>query len=55
MKRLCHLVRGLITGVLQCEVHHGVLEGAAHVELKGDVVHTLQFGNKGINNQYQTE
>lgn len=46
---LSHLVRGLIAGVLQCQVHHGVLEGAAHVELKGDVVHTLQFGQKGRN------
>lgn len=47
---LSHLVRGLIAGVLQCQVHHGVLEGAAHVEFKGDVVHTLQFGQKGRNN-----
>lgn len=39
---LSHLVCSLITGILQCKVHHGVLEGTAHVELKGDVVHTLQ-------------
>lgn len=36
-----HLVCGLITGILQRKVHHSVLEGAAHVELQGDVVHTL--------------
>ncbi len=52
---LSHLIRGLITGVLQCQVHHGVLEGAAHVELKGDVVHTLQIGKEGRINQYQAE
>lgn len=37
-----HLVGGLIAGVLQRQVHHGVLEGAAHVELQGDVVDTLR-------------
>lgn len=37
-----HLVHGLVTGVLQGQVHHGVLEGATHVELQGDVVDTLQ-------------
>lgn len=50
--RICsfpHLVHGLITGVLQREVHHGVLEGAAHVELKGDVVHSLRCREEGRN------
>ena len=42
-----HLVSGLITGILKCEVHHGVLEGATHVKLKGDVIHTLQWGKRG--------
>lgn len=41
-----HLVHGLIAGVLQGQVHHGVLQGTAHIELKGNVVHTLQFGRK---------
>lgn len=36
-----HLVDGLVTGVLQRQVHHGVLQCAAHVELQGEVVHTL--------------
>lgn len=50
------LVHGFITGILQCQVHHGVLESAAHVELKGDVVHTLRFGEKrGGANHYRTE
>ena len=43
-----HLVGGLITGVLQGQVHHGVLQSAAHVELQGDVVHTLGVEEKGI-------
>lgn len=30
---LSHLVRGLIACVLQCQVHHSVLESAPHVEL----------------------
>ncbi len=47
---LSHLIRGLITGILQGQVHHGVLECTAHVELKGDVVHALQFGRKARNN-----
>lgn len=42
-----HLVSGLITGILKRKVHHGVLESAAHVELKGDVVHALQWGKRG--------
>lgn len=37
-----HLVGGLIAGVLQRQVHHGVLECAAHVELQGDVVDALR-------------
>lgn len=41
-----YLVHGFVTGVLQRKVHHGVLEGAAHVELKGDVVNTLQIGKE---------
>ena len=38
---LSHLVDGLVTGVLQPQVNHGVLEGSAHVELQGEVVHPL--------------
>lgn len=37
-----HLIGGLIAGVLQRQVHHGVLKCAAHVELQGDVVDTLR-------------
>lgn len=29
-----HLVHSLITSVLQSQVHHGVLQSAAHVELQ---------------------
>lgn len=39
---LLHLVCGLITGVLQSQVNHGVLQSAAHVKLQGEVVDTLQ-------------
>ena len=37
-----HLVYGLITSVLQGQVHHSVLQGATHIKLQGDVVHTLR-------------
>lgn len=37
-----HLVGGLVAGVLQRQVHHGVLKCAAHVELQGDVVDALK-------------
>lgn len=36
-----HLVNGFIAGVLQAQVHHRVLQGAAHVELQGQVINTL--------------
>lgn len=38
---LPHLIGGLITGVLQGQVHHGVLQCASHVELQGQVVDPL--------------
>lgn len=38
---LPHLVCGFITGVLQGQVNHGVLQSPAHVELQGEVVDTL--------------
>lgn len=37
-----YLIGGLITGVLQRQVHHGVLQSPAHVELQRQVVHALQ-------------
>lgn len=40
---ISHLVGGFITGVLQSQIHHGVLQSAAHVELQREVVHTLQM------------
>lgn len=36
-----HLVNGFITSILQAQVHHGVLQSAAHVELQGQVVNAL--------------
>lgn len=36
-----HLVDGLIAGVLQPQVDHGVLQRPAHVELQGQVIHPL--------------
>lgn len=42
-----HLVYGLITSVLQGQVHHSVLQGATHIKLQGDVVHTLRTGEEG--------
>lgn len=38
---ISHLVGGLIAGALQGQIHHGVLQGSAHVELQREVVHTL--------------
>ena len=38
---LTDLVHGLVAGALDAEVDHGVGEGPAHVELQGQVVHTL--------------
>lgn len=39
---MLHLIGGLIAGVLQGEVDHGVLQSPAHVELQGQVVDALQ-------------
>lgn len=36
-----YLVDGFVAGVLQTQVDHGVLQCAAHVELQGQVVHSL--------------
>ena len=36
-----YLVHGFIAGSLNAEVDHGVGEAPAHVELQGEVVHTL--------------
>ena len=43
-----HLVGGLIAGILQSQVDRGVLQRAPHVELQGDVVHTLGIEEIGI-------
>lgn len=37
-----HLVCGFIAGILQGQVHHGVLQSTAHVKLQGEVVDALQ-------------
>lgn len=41
LKGFPHLVGGLITGVLQGQVHHGVLQCPAHVEFQRQVVDPL--------------
>ena len=46
---LPHLVCSFITGILQSQVHHGVLQSPAHVELQGEVVDTLQKKNERNN------
>ena len=42
-----HLVGGLVTGVLQCQVHHGVLQRPAHVEFQRQVVDPLSGETDG--------
>ena len=44
---LTDLVHGLVAGALDAEVDHGVGEGPAHVELQGQVVHTLRVLGRG--------
>jgi len=39
---LSHLVDGLITGVLQTQINHGILERSTHVELQRQVIYTLK-------------
>ena len=38
-----YLVHGLITGSLNSNVDHGVLQGPAHIKFQGKVIHTLKF------------
>lgn len=38
----CYLVDGLITGVLQAQVDHGVLQRSAHVELQRQIINPLR-------------
>lgn len=40
------LVDGFIAGVLQPEVDHSVLEGPAHVELQGQIIHPLDMWHR---------
>lgn len=37
----CYLVDGFITGVLQAQVDHGVLQRSAHVELQRQIINPL--------------
>lgn len=37
------LIKGLIAGTLNAQVHHGVGQGPAHVKLQGQIVHSLQL------------
>ncbi len=39
---MVYLVHGLVAGALDAQVDHGVGQGAAHVELQGEVVHALK-------------
>ncbi len=39
---MVYLVHGLVAGALDAQVDHGVGQGAAHVELQGEVVYTLE-------------
>lgn len=45
-----YLIGGFVTCVLQSQVDHGVLQGAAHVELQREIVHALQTGGKNLQN-----
>lgn len=47
-KLVCYLVDGFITGVLQPQVDHGVLESPAHVELQRQIIHPLHMRQKKI-------
>lgn len=38
----CYLVDGLITGVLQAQVDHSVLQRSAHVELQRQIINPLR-------------
>ena len=39
--RVPHLVYGLVAGILEAEVDHGVLLGPAHVEFQRQVIDAL--------------
>lgn len=48
---LLYLVDGLVTCVLQAQVHHGVLQSPTHVELQGEIVDALKESRKQAANK----